>query len=47
MLKVELNNKLHYEQSIKTREAPGLVVNVEDSQFEPWTLDVGSNPGLA
>ena len=26
---------------------PGLVVNVEDSRSEPWSLDVGSNPGLA
>jgi hypothetical protein len=25
---------------------PGLVVNVEDSRSEPWSLDVGSNPGF-
>ncbi len=26
---------------------PGLVVNVEDSQSEPWSLDVSSIPGFA
>ncbi len=26
---------------------PGLVVNAEDSRSKPWSLDVGSNPGLA
>jgi len=26
---------------------PGLVVNAEDSQSKPWSLDVGSNPGFA
>jgi hypothetical protein len=25
---------------------PGLVVNVEDSQSEPWSSDVGSIPGF-
>jgi len=25
---------------------PGLVVNVEDSRSEPWSLDVGSNTGF-
>ncbi len=26
---------------------PGLVVNVEDSQSEPWSLGVSSIPGFA
>ncbi len=26
---------------------PGLVVNVEDSQSEPWSLDMSSIPGFA
>ncbi len=26
---------------------PGLVVNVKDSQSEPWSLDVSSIPGFA
>jgi len=25
----------------------GLVVNTEDSQSKPWSLDVGLNPGFA
>ena len=24
----------------------GLVVNIKDSRSEPWSLDVGSNPGF-
>jgi hypothetical protein len=28
-------------------EAPGLVVNIEDSQSEPWSLDVSSIPRFA
>ncbi len=43
----------HHEQSVKTvrkqtlGKLPGLVVNVEDSQSEPWSLDVSSIPGFA
>ncbi len=30
----------------KQGKLPGLVVNVGDSQSEPWSLDVSSIPGL-
>ncbi len=30
-----------------TGKPPGLVVNAEDSRSKPWSLDVGSNHGLA
>jgi len=39
---VELNSKVNYHVG----KLPGLVVNIEDSQSEPWPLDVGSNPGF-
>ncbi len=33
-------------QKLIQREHPGLVVNAEDSQSEPWSSDVGLNPGF-
>jgi hypothetical protein len=32
---------------VKKGKLPGLVVNIEDSQSEPWSLDVSSIPGFA
>ncbi len=34
--------KVFYEKG----KLPGLVANAEDSQSEPWSLDVSSIPGL-
>ena len=35
------------QSSKKPGKPPGLVVNIKDSRSESWSLDVGSNPGLA
>jgi hypothetical protein len=31
---------------ISKGKPPGLVVNAEDSRSEPWSSDVGSDPGF-
>jgi hypothetical protein len=40
------NNKVGYKEQILGK-LPGLVVNIKDSQSEPWSLDMSSVPGFA
>ena len=40
------DNKQYFYSSTQLGNPPGLVVHVEDSRSEPWSSDVGSNPGF-
>ncbi len=42
-----VNLKIFTKFSMKKGKLPGLVVNIEDSQSEPWSLDVSLIPGFA
>jgi hypothetical protein len=43
---VQLVN-LDHKDTFRIVKLPGLVVNFEDSQSEPWSLDLSSIPGFA
>ncbi len=45
-LQIFFLNKISFIKNLKMGRLPGLVVNVEDSQSEPWSLDVSSIPGF-